>query len=154
MLIRPYVSTDKADVLELHASSHEEVEVSTRREYFDDLESIDEVYLQEGTFLVAQVNDRLVGMVGLLRLSSESAEIKRMRVRPECQRQGIGKALLRELEESASQMGIRHLHLNTLVVQERAQLLYESSGYRSIRRGEVDGYPVIFYTKDLRAGRQ
>ena len=149
MLIRPYVSADEADVHELHASSHEEVEVSTHQDYFADLDSIDEVYLRDGAFLVAQVDERIVGMVGLLRLSSDSAEIKRMRVRPECQRQGIAKALLCELEESAWRMGIRHLHLSTLVVQEKAQRLYEAGGYRSSRRGEVDGYPVVFYRKDL-----
>ena len=94
--LRPYASADKASVLELHASSHEEVEVSTPPDYFADLDRIDEVYLPDGAFLVAIVEERIVGMVGLLRLSSDSAEIKRMRVRPEYQRQGIAKGSSRQ----------------------------------------------------------
>ena len=152
--LRPYASADKASVLELHASSHEEVEVSTPPDYFADLDRIDEVYLPDGAFLVAIVEERIVGMVGLLRLSSDSAEIKRMRVRPEYQRQGIAKALLCELEESARRMRIRHLHLSTLAIQEKAQRLYEARGYRLTRRGEADGHSVIFYRKDLATERR
>ncbi len=154
MIIRPYASADEAEVLELHVSSHGEVEVRTPGDYFADLDRIDEVYLRDGAFLVAIVDDRIVGMVGLLRLSSDSAEIRRMRVQPEYQRQGIAKALLCELEESAWRMGICHLHLSTLAIQEKAQRLYEASEYRSTRRGEVDGYPVVFYRKDLATERR
>ena len=125
MLIRPYVSADEADVRELHVSSHEEVEVSTVLDYFADLDRIDEVYARDGAFLWPRSRNESSAWWDCFRLSSDSAEIKRMRVRPECQRQGIARALLCELEGLARRMGISTSSSQHPGCSGESQRLYE-----------------------------
>ena len=72
-----------------------------------------------------------------------------MRVRPELQRRGIGRALLELLEARAVEMGIKHLRLDTTAVQRPAQRLYESSGYTKVGEGERLGFVVYWYEKSL-----
>ena len=118
----------------------------------DDLRAIEGAYLKSGgDFLVCEYEDRVVAMGALRRVGSADAEIARMRVLPELQRRGIGRALLELLEARAVEMGVGHLSLDTTAVQRAAQRLYESSGYTKVGEGERLGFAVYFYEKELGA---
>ncbi len=116
----------------------------------DDLKAIEDAYLASGgEFLVGEYQGQVVAMGALRRVGPADAEIARMRVRPELQRRGIGRALLELLEARAVEMGIKHLRLDTTAVQRAAQRLYESSGYTKVGEGERLGFVVYWYEKSL-----
>lgn len=112
-----------------------------------DLDDIDTVY---EAFLVGELEGELIAMAALREISSEIAELKRMRVHPDQQGQGYGKLLLRRIEELAESGGYRVIQLDTTVKQSAAQGLYEKFGYLETRR-ETEGWPIetIFYSKRL-----
>jgi ribosomal protein S18 acetylase RimI-like enzyme len=83
------------------------------------------------------------------RLSDSVAELKRMRVMPEWQGQGIGRTMLEALETEISSRGYVSIELDTTTNQTAAQKLYEHSGYEEIRRQESAQFELIFYRKEL-----
>jgi GNAT superfamily N-acetyltransferase len=83
-------------------------------------------------FVVARFNGQAVGCGALRALEPGIAEIKRMFVEPIARRQGIGRKILRALEESARQFGYETLRLETGVRQPGAIRLYETCGYKHI----------------------
>jgi putative acetyltransferase len=84
-------------------------------------------------FLVARGDDgRVLGCGGLRSLGQPVAEIKRMYVRPEARGEGVGVAILMELESQAVKLGFKVLRLETGPLQPEAIGLYARSGYREI----------------------
>lgn len=62
------------------------------------------------------------------------AEIKRMYVAPRGRRQGLARLLLEHLEQTARDLGVDVLVLETGVAQPEALALYESSGYEPVEK--------------------
>jgi GNAT superfamily N-acetyltransferase len=85
-----------------------------------------------GQMLLATLAGAAVGCVGLRRVSPDTAELKRMYVRPGLRRQGIARALLAACEQAASQLGYLRLWLETGTLQPEAVALYRSSGYQPV----------------------
>lgn len=85
-----------------------------------------------GLFVVAWVDGTPVGCAGLRRHGDEVVEIKRMFVRPTHRRRGLGRHLLRALEQRARALGYRRLILETGTPQPEAIGLYVSEGYAPI----------------------
>ena len=66
------------------------------------MSTIEGVYLDgNGDFLVGLVSDQIVAMGALKKTGDRRGELKRMRVSPEFQRRGYGKAILEALERRA-----------------------------------------------------
>jgi GNAT superfamily N-acetyltransferase len=89
----------------------------------------------DGHFVMAYVDDVPAAMGGWRRggpRGRSDAEIKRMYVRPAFARRGLARALLAEIERTASAVGITRLVLETGTAQPEAIALYESSGYEAI----------------------
>src|SRR5689334_7308306 len=64
----------------------------------DDLHTIQQVYLDNGgEFLVGLMDERIVAMGAIRRITADTAEVKRMRVHPDCQRRGFGQQILAAL---------------------------------------------------------
>jgi GNAT superfamily N-acetyltransferase len=78
----------------------------------------------ENFCVVAEIDSRLVG-VGLLH---RSGEIRLFYLAPAAQRQGIGSAIHRALEDHARSWGLRTLTLHSTAL---ACAFYEHAGYRS-----------------------
>ncbi len=158
LYIRRYEPADCDAVWALHVSALRSVGAHAGRgPWDDDLAAIESVYLQDqGEFLVGVLSGRVVAMGAVKRTSAQRAELKRMRVEPSLQRQGIGRAMLDALEERARDLGYRTLHLDTTIQQAAARRLYDKSGYREVGRGEWQGtdeiWEVIWYEKDLAPG--
>ena len=88
--------------------------------------------------------------MGALRPDGEAtAEVKRMRVHPDWQRQGRGRAMLDVLERRARELGFRTLVLDTTEQLVAARSLYASSGYVETRRTELYGHKFVFMRKVL-----
>jgi GNAT superfamily N-acetyltransferase len=117
--------------------------------------SVDELRPPQGLFLVARHERHPVGGVGLRSISEPSlrfAEVKRLWVRPDLRREGIGLVLMNEIESRARELGYGALFLETGPAQPEALTLYRTNGWT-----EIDHYPAgVFchpqshwFTKDL-----
>jgi ribosomal protein S18 acetylase RimI-like enzyme len=101
----------------------------------DDLKNIKGVYLKNGgEFIVGLENEVIVAMGALRKLSDEAAEIKRMRVHPDFQRNGFGQIMYDHLEKFAMQLYYKKLVLDTPIKQVPAQNFYEKNGFREVSR--------------------
>ena len=94
--------------------------------------AVDALISQEVVFFVARVDGEAAACGGLKFYGKEYAEVKRMYVRPEFRGMGLAKAILRRLEDHASEQQVSLLRLETGILQTEAIGLYERSGYREI----------------------
>jgi GNAT superfamily N-acetyltransferase len=135
LTIRRYRPADQQAVWSLHhLGLHQAGAHAGDGPWDDDLRQIESVYLSRGgEFLVGVDEGRLVAMGALRRRSAEVAEIKRMRVHPDVQRRGYGRAILVALERRARELGYARLELDTTTRQQAAIALYQGMG--SFRRG-------------------
>lgn len=149
--IRRYRPGDREAVRALHREALEATGTYAGDGPWDaDLEDVEGSYLKSGgDFLVAVLEGGIVGMGALVRTGPDRAEIRRMRVRPDLQRQGIGRRILRALEERARAMGCLRLHLDTSARQTGAQRFYLKNGYREVDRRAARGEECVFYERSL-----
>jgi GNAT superfamily N-acetyltransferase len=85
-----------------------------------------------GAFLVGYADGRPVCCGGVKRLPDGTCELKRMYVVPEARRQGVARALLRALEETARGLGFTVARMDTGPRQQHAMAFYEAEGYSPI----------------------
>lgn len=106
--IRQYRPTDTDRVHEFHEAALRAAGGFVEGASEPDLDAIEETYLTDGDFLVGELDDRIVAMgafrpaqgyiTEFLDCSETTAELKRMRVDPDHQRQGYGQTVYDELE--------------------------------------------------------
>ena len=80
-------------------------------------------------FMVARRHGQAVGCGAIRPFGPGVAEIKRMFVVDEARGEGIGRAILENLETFARNFGYRSVRLETGLKQPEAVSLYESAGY-------------------------
>lgn len=98
-----------------------------------ELETVRDQYNKPGgALLLTYVDDALAGCAGIRKLNNETAELKRMYVRPEHQGHKLGKELLTRALQTAKDLGYRSIRLDTLSSMIKAQKLYESFGFQTI----------------------
>jgi GNAT superfamily N-acetyltransferase len=85
-----------------------------------------------GRFVVVYDGDEPIACGAIRRHDDETAEIKRMWVRPSARGRGVARLILDELESSAWALGYRAIVLETGLRQPEAIALYESHGYTPI----------------------
>lgn len=149
--IRRYERGDRRAVRRLHDDALNEVGAHLGSGSWDaDLDGIEDVYLDSGgEFLVGVIQGEIVAMGALMKLSSEKAELKRMRVKPGLQGRGYGQAMLDALHRRAAELGYSTLRLDTTVQQRAAQRLYLKNGYTEAGRGSVGPFACIFYEREI-----
>jgi GNAT superfamily N-acetyltransferase len=115
-----------------------------------DLMAIEQVYLRSGgEFLIGLLDDRLMAMGGVQRLSDTAAELRRMRIDRELQGKGYGTRLLGELERIAFHAGIRTLCLETAQSRPLTLEFYRKHGYQEMGRGTYGAVETVRFTKTL-----
>jgi ribosomal protein S18 acetylase RimI-like enzyme len=149
--LRSFRDDDAKAVWQLHDLALEDAGAhGGRGPWEDDLREVRASYLDSGgDFLIGFVDGELVAMGGLFRHSRDEAEIRRMRVHPDFQRQGLGRLLLERLEERARALGCKTIRLDTTGQQTAARRLYESAGYRETGRRQTARFLFIDYAKTL-----
>ncbi len=144
--------SDHDAVAELHVLALGQVGIRVVRGRWDsDLDNIETAYLSAGEFLVGELDGRLVAMGALRRTSEGRAEVKRMRVSPDCQGRGYGQAILSALDERARDLGYNCLHLDSAVRMQAARHLYEKNGYLEVGRTVIGGIDAVLYEKVMAA---
>ena len=130
-----------------------------------DLADVPGHYLdQEGEFLVGVAAEDIVAMGAYHPVSEwpladrfdfdrRTAEFTRMRVDPDYQGRGFGRAIYEELEFRARGDGYHQIVLDTGVENDVARSFYEFLGFRSVGEYRIEGFGETFdlavYRKSL-----
>ncbi len=105
----------------------------------------------DAAWIVAYVDGVAVGCAGLRTLAPGVGEIKRMFVAAPARRSGVGRRLLRALEQRAAAAGHGHVRLLTTPMLSEACALYAAEGYAVVDRVERGDRPVeLWLEKALR----
>jgi GNAT superfamily N-acetyltransferase len=103
----------------------------------------DELTPPRGLFLVARVDGHPAGGVGVRSISdpaSRLGEIKRLWVRPDQRRIGLGARLMDEIEIRSREMGFLQLYLESGYAQPEALELYKKSGWTPVDEFPPDAF--------------
>jgi DNA-binding MarR family transcriptional regulator/GNAT superfamily N-acetyltransferase len=100
-----------------------------------------------GLFLVARLDGRPVACGGIKFTKRGAAEIKRMWVHSSVRGMGLGRRMLRELEEQARTHGFNVVQLETNEALKEAQALYRASGYREVAPFNDEPYANHWFEK-------
>jgi ribosomal protein S18 acetylase RimI-like enzyme len=115
-----------------------------------DLRSIEQTYMQNGgDFLIGLLDGVVIAMGGFQKLSGDSAELRRMRIRTDLQGQGYGGQLLKELERMAFQRGIRKLSFETAKARTLTLEFYRKHGYQETGTGYYGNIKTVHFSKVL-----
>ncbi|ETN16968.1 hypothetical protein PPTG_06049 [Phytophthora nicotianae INRA-310] len=89
-----------------------------------------------GNFWVATATQdestKIVGIIGLQRRSENVGDVRRLFVDSNCQRMGVGRKLMAELESWAKQTRIKSLFLTTNPKRKQALAFYSALGYTKV----------------------
>jgi putative acetyltransferase len=112
--------------------------------FSEELKSLPGVYAPPaGELLLAKRGDHVLGAVALKPLEPKVAEIKRLFVRPQARRIGVGKALVSAILTTALERGYLEIKLDTLPDMDRAIALYASFGFAPIAPYGSHPYPGL-----------
>ena len=102
--------------------------------------SIEQLFEPNVRFFLARLGNLMVGCGGVA-LFDHYAEVKRMYTRPAARGRGVGKALLRRIEDEARGANKSVLRLETGTYRQEAVGLYERMGFRP--RGPFGPYAAM-----------
>jgi GNAT superfamily N-acetyltransferase len=126
-LLLEYVQWLQEKVKQEHGIS---VDVDTILQSF--MRGLDAFYPPRGRMYLSQVDDEIVGLGGLKPLDNSIGEIKRMFVKSEYRRRGIGKLILDKLIADARSIGYTKIRLDSPRFSIEAHRLYQSMGFQFI----------------------
>jgi len=113
--------------------------------FSQELESLPGVYgPPSGELLLAKRGDHVLGCIALKPLEPPRvAEIKRLFVRPQARKIGVGQALVAAIMVTAQRLGYGEIKLDTLPGMESAIALYKSNGFAPIPPYVSHPYPGL-----------
>jgi ribosomal protein S18 acetylase RimI-like enzyme len=156
LLIRRYQPQDNKVVKELNYAGLKQMSPERNFQsipFLDsDLDDIEGIYLNHGDFIVGLQDGEIVAMGAFKKVSSECAEIKRIRIRPDCQRKGYGETIMLKLMELAMEKGYLEVCLDTLTNNIRAQRLFEKCGFVKSGGGKRGPFDLLYYSRKLNHG--
>jgi GNAT superfamily N-acetyltransferase len=158
MNIREYRKSDTNGVLLLHEEFEKEFfteyDTNPLKEYQkSEFSDIYHSYTQKNRKIwVIDNKGEIIGMVGVIIVDKNTAELIRMRVKKQYRGQGLGKKLLLKTVEYCTSIGKKRLILHTAKRLEIARKMYERNGF--ILYGEQDiqwplNFTMMSYYKDL-----
>jgi len=117
-----------------------------------DIENFREAYEADdgmSGFWVAVYEGAVVGMVGVQKHDDNVAEIRRLRVRPDLRRLGIGSRLMERAIAFCRERDYLKVILDTRVEQEPAIRIFRKFGFQLGRTREIDGRRLIDFYLDM-----
>lgn len=154
LLVRPATEADVLDIFEItHMAftryardmGHPEL-VSALKELPDDIRR----EMEHKHVLIASLDGVPVGSVRYWDAGNGMGYLSRFGVKPECQRGGVGKALVTAVEEGCRSMGLRAIALHTSSRMTNLVRFYYSAGY-FIHSTTLDrGYIRALFIRELK----
>ena len=117
-----------------------------------DIDDIEWAYMKPSGnhFWVAEnAKGEVVGMVGVQAHEEDCGEIRRLRVRSDHRRQGIGSALVEAALRFCQEKGYLKIELDTFMDREPAIRLFEKFHFRHSRTRKVGGKELLYFYLDL-----
>ena len=113
--------------------------------FSQELDSLPGIYSPpEGELLLAKRGDHVLGCIGLRPLEPPRiVEIKRLFVRPQARKMGVGQALVSAVLATAQNLGYGEIKLDTLPEMEGAIALYKRNGFVPIAPYGSHPYPGL-----------
>lgn len=111
--------------------------------------SADVFAADDAAWIVAYADGEPVGCGGLRTLAPGVGEIKRMFVAAPARGRGLGRRLLRALEERAAAAGHERVRLLTTPMLSEACALYAAEGYAEIERAQHGRGPVEIWLEKV-----
>lgn len=113
------------------------------QDFSDELNQLDTRYHQpKGDLILAYVDSRLAGAVAVHEFEPGIAEMKRLYVRDDFRKLGIGQELVARIVASAKDLGYNAIRLDTLKSMMGALRIYHAAGFKNIdpyRFNPLDG---------------
>ena len=127
-----------------------------------DIDDIEWAYMKPpgNHFWVAEVPGRdsaggeVVGMIGVQAHEADCGEIRRLRVRSDHRRKGIGSALVEAALHFCQEKGYLKIQLDTFLEREAAIRLFEKFRFRHSRTRKVGEKELLYFYRDLYVGEQ
>lgn len=119
-----------------------------------DIDDIDSAYMTPGNhFWVAEAADgEVVAMLGLQRTDNGAAEIRRLRVRKDFRRRGIGSKLMETALRFCHDNGYLKITLDTFMEREGAIKLFQKFRFRHSRSRTLGDKEMMYFYLDLYSG--
>lgn len=100
-----------------------------------------------GQFLLAREADQVLGCVGMVRVSDDVGEVRRLFVTPAARGRGVGSRLMAEVERRARDQGLGLLRLDTRADLVEARRLYAALGYDEVTAFSGGPYSDHWFAK-------
>ncbi len=143
IIVRKYIEADADQVRKLFIKVNRLLAPADLKDAFESYivlslrEEIDRIfeYYRErrGSFWVAAIDTKVVGMFGLEQSGPGAMELRRMYVDPDRRRRGIARKMLQFAEDQCRANNLRQLNLSTSEVQSEALSFYRNAGFELVR---------------------
>ena len=117
-----------------------------------DIDNLQEGYFNDegsSAFWVAIHKDKVIGMIGVQKTADNSAEIRRLRVRKDHRRRGVGTRLLECALNCCREHGYLKIVLDVRIERGPAITMFEKFGFILSRSREIDGRKMLDFYLDL-----
>ena len=154
IIVRPYEPRDHAACKALYLQGLVGGAKLAENDMGLDIDDIEQVYAAPAgnAFWVAENEaGEVVGMIGVQQLDEGVGEIRRLRVRVDSQRRGIGSQLLHAAIGFCQEMGYLKVALSTGVGTLPAVKLFEKFHFRHDRTRMVAGKEMLYFWLDFYA---
>jgi ribosomal protein S18 acetylase RimI-like enzyme len=117
-----------------------------------DVENLREAYFSddgESGFWVARFHGEVIGMIGVQKTSENTAEVRRLRVRDNYRRRGVGTRLMETALTFCQEHSYLKVVLDVRIERGPAIALFEKFGFVLARTREIDGRKMLDFYVDL-----
>ncbi len=150
MRIRSATDEDVMVLRELFERSRIEGQIS-ENDTGADLDHLMEGYFEckDSCFWVAEYEELVVGMIGVQRISDDSAEIRRLRVRDSFRRKGIGSKLMQHAITFCKEKQFLKVVLDVRIERGPAISMFNTFGFLHGRERNLNGRQLRDFYLDL-----
>lgn len=150
LTIRSYRSDDQADVAYLYTHGLLAGQIAPN-DTGADIENVREAYFDHPRhhLWVAEVDQRVVGMVAVISDEDHTAEVRRLRVHSEFQKGQIAGALVEHAIAHCKHHGFLKVRLDTRFEKDAAMDIFDRIGFQHTRSRTVNGQELLEFYLDL-----
>lgn len=130
-IYNPTTNKDLEEVKKIFTEYQEYLNVDLCFQSFDfELNNLNSIYKSpKGTIILAKIDDEIAGCIALKPIEEGNCEMKRLYVKPEFRKTGLGRKLIDEVLEFAKNSGYEKIKLDTLKKLKAAINLYQQYGF-------------------------